>query len=161
MNKKSSDIPIAKAFIYNGDYYVYDTCKNQLLSVTREHYIEIIEMLHIGMTKYKALNKSSKTYTDILMLVNKGYFKPVCVEAIIHPESDYISSALDRGINDLTLQVTKNCNFNCRYCLYAAKSKLERTHERVNMQWDIAQKSLDYLITHSKDIDKITVAFYG
>lgn len=29
------------------------------------------------------------------------------------------------------------------------------------MQWDVAQKSLDYLITHSKDVDKITVAFYG
>lgn len=161
MNIKNGDIPIVKAFIHNGNYYVYDTCKNQLLSVTREHYMELIELLHIGMTKYETLNKSSKTYTDILMLINKGYFKTVFTETIIHPENDYISFILDRGINDLTLQVTKDCNFNCRYCLYAAKSKLERTHEQVNMQWDIAQKSLDYLVTHSKDIDKITVSFYG
>ena len=161
MNKISGDIPIVKAFVYNGGYYMYDTCKNQLLSVTREHYIEIVELLRIGMTKYKALNKRTKIYTDILMLINKGYFNSIFAEAIIHPESDYISSVLDRGINDITLQVTRDCNFNCRYCLYAAKSKLERTHEQVNMQWDVAQKSLDYLITHSKDVDKITVAFYG
>ena len=42
MNKISGDIPIVKAFVYNGGYYMYDTCKNQLLSVTREHYIEIV-----------------------------------------------------------------------------------------------------------------------
>ena len=74
MNIKKGDIPIVKAFVHNGNYYVYDTCKNQLLSVTREQYVEIIELLHIGITKYKALNKDSKTYTDILMLINKGFF---------------------------------------------------------------------------------------
>lgn len=65
MNKISGDIPIVKAFVYNGGYYMYDTCKNQLLSVTREHYIEIVELLRIGMTKYKALNKRTKIYGQV------------------------------------------------------------------------------------------------
>lgn len=161
MNETNVDIPIVKAFIHNGNYYVYDTGKNQILSVTRDHYIEIIHLLNVGLTNYQLLDKKTKNYYDILMLINKGYFKPAFAQTIIHPESQCLSSVLDRGINDLTLQVTKDCNFNCRYCLYAARSQIERTHEQINMSWNIAKKSLDYLIAHSKDVDKITVAFYG
>ena len=60
MNKISGDIPIVKAFVYNGGYYMYDTCKNQLLSVTREHYIEIVELNWIRYNKLRKLKEAKK-----------------------------------------------------------------------------------------------------
>lgn len=58
------------------------------------------------------------------------------------------------------MQVTKDCNFKCRYCIFA-NSELGRNHEKVDMSWDIAKKSIDFLFNYSKDSEDITIAFYG
>ena len=71
MNKKDDDIPIIKIFTYGGNYYVYDTNENQLLNITREHYMEVNTLLRLGIAKYKNLESSSKKHMDILMLIKK------------------------------------------------------------------------------------------
>lgn len=157
----SKDIPVIKAFIYEGKNYLYDTYTNRLFRVSKEQFSEIGELQRIGITKYKSLNKGTQTYEDILMLLQKGIMKSRFIEKIEHPATDYIEYILDRCINDVTLQVTQDCNFRCRYCLFANNNGIERVHKKVNMTWETAKKSIDFLYTHSKDSGILTIAFYG
>ena len=52
MNNYINDIPIAKTFIVNNNYYIYDTYKNHILSVSKSHYIEIKELFACGLHEY-------------------------------------------------------------------------------------------------------------
>lgn len=155
------DKPIAKQFIHNGKCFLYDTYKNQLFCVSPEQYLEITELLKIGVSQYKLLKKNTQQYYDVTMMLQKGLMRPAFVDEVINPATEYIENIVDRCINDLTLQVTRDCNFRCRYCLYANSNGIERGHEKINMNWNIARRSVDYLYEHSKDSTAISIAFYG
>lgn len=157
----NQDIPIVKCFIHNNHYCVYDTYSNSLLEVSKDQYFEICTMCRLGLSKYISLNKSSKEYKDILMLIRKGMFKFSFIEKIIHPATSYIKVLINRCINDITLQVTQNCNFKCRYCLFANSNELTRGHKRQDMDWETARKSVDFLYDHSKDAQQVSISFYG
>jgi uncharacterized protein len=95
------------------------------------------------------------------MLYRRGFFQSNLIDRIENPHSDYIEGLLSGGMNDLVLQVTQKCNFNCRYCLYSGKEEIERTHTNTNMNRDVAFKAVDYLAKHSYDSPTIHISFYG
>ena len=156
-----TDCPVIKTFILDNKYFFYDTYKNQILHISKKQFREINRLMNIGLTKYISLKEKSQEYLDVLMLINKGYLKGQFIEEILHPETPYIKDLLSRGINDLTLQVTQDCNFKCRYCSFTREHKLDRNHEKINMTWDIAKSGIDFLYNHSKDSDVISLSFYG
>ncbi len=47
----------------------------------------------------------------------------------------------------LILEVTQRCNMNCLYCSFSGIYECERTHTNIDMSWETAQKSIDYLFT--------------
>ncbi len=161
MNINKLDTPIIKTFIANGNYYFYDTFANNVYSVTKEQYLEIKELEKIGITCYKKLKKNTQAYKDILMLLQKGLMKASIIKRIEHPATDIVDSLLYGCISDMTLQITRKCNFRCRYCLFANDSGIERHHEDSEMTFEIAKKSIDYLFEHSKSARDVSLAFYG
>ena len=161
MSEVKNDIPVIKTFMHDNKYFMYDTYTNRLFGVAKDQYLEIIQLQKIGLTKYMDLNKETKPYEDIMMLINKGLMKKPFIEKIEHPETEYIEHLVDRCINDITLQVTRDCNFKCRYCLYASDNGIDRNHENLNMSWETAKKSIDFLYSHAFDTEVITIAFYG
>lgn len=162
---ESNDIPIVKMFVYQGKNYIYDTFNNQLLNVNSEQFVEVGELCKYGLDKYKNINKKTKAYEDVLMLIERGYFRREWITEIKHIETDHVESILERGINSLILQVTQSCNFKCRYCAYAKEGDINhnigRNHSQKNMSWDIAKQSVDFLWEHSKDEWGISISFYG
>lgn len=96
-----------------------------------------------------------------MLLLDKGMLKSIFIEQIEHSETEYAHFFVDRCINDITLQVTKDCNFKCRYCMFANNNNIGRTHEKLNMTWEVAKRSIDFLYEHSKDAETLTIAFYG
>ena len=161
MDNVKKETPIVKSFIYNNSCFIYDTFTNRLFHVSADQFLEISHLQKIGLNQYASLNKDTKAYKDIIMLINKGLFHKPFIKKIEHPETKYVQHFLNRCVNDLTLQVTKNCNFKCRYCLYANDTQFERGHQNVNMSWEIAKKSVDFLFAHSLDAKSINIAFYG
>ena len=155
------DKPIIKPFISNNKYYVYDAYSNAILNIKKEHFSEIQSLLDKGLQKYNSLGKHTQEYLDIQLLINKGYFRDSFIKSIQHPYTECVERLLDRNLNELVLQVTRNCNFKCRYCLFARENEMERHHEKINMSWDIAKKSIDMLYAHSADATVIYISFYG
>lgn len=159
--KSYNDIPVGKLFTYEGDYYFYDTYTNMLLSISKEHYLEIRNLQEIGITEYKSLAKPSTAYSDVVCLMDKGLLRSDFISDVVHPLNDIIADLCERCLNDLSLQVTKDCNFKCRYCLFAGNNGIERNHEHIFMSWDLAKRAIDYLYAHSQDACSITISFYG
>lgn len=161
MITEKQNIPVIKTFVAGGCYYLYDTYTNRLINIQKEHYIELGWLQKIGIAEYKALNLCDKAYKDIIVLMNKGFLKPPQIKKIQHAETKYVKYLVDRCINDLTLQVTRDCNFSCRYCLFAVNNQVERAHEKKHMTWDIAKRAIDYMYLHSQDMQEVQLSFYG
>lgn len=161
MKKSIIDKPVIKTFSINNMFYVYDTYNNQILNVTNEQFREIKCLENNGIDKYIALSKGTSAYNDVILLLNKGYFRSSFIEEVYHPYTDYIDILTNRYVNELVLQVTRDCNFKCRYCLFTRENKVDREHEKVNMSWEIAKKCVDFLFANSADANKISISFYG
>lgn len=161
MSNNRPETPIIKLFVCKNKYYFYDTYSNCIFNVTKEQFIELEQLYNIGVGSYIGLHKNEKDYNDIISLIDKGLLRNDIVKSIKHIETDYVKHMLKRHISDICLQVTKQCNFKCRYCLYTNEHGLERTHENINMKWNVAKRALDYLYYHSCDSEQIGISFYG
>lgn len=155
------DIPVIKLFTVNGNYYVYDTYNNRILNISKEQFTEIKRLEGCGIEKYREMQTETVAYNDVILLLNKGYFQSDFIRHVCHPYTDYVDFLINRNVNELVLQVTKDCNFKCRYCLFTRKNNIDRCHEKTEMSWEIAKKSIDILFSHSADADSVSIAFYG
>lgn len=158
---KYIDSPVIKLFIVDNKYYMYDPIKNIILQITKMHYNEILELQEIGISNYLSNKKQNIYYHDIISLFKKGFFRDYTVIDIKHQSDEILDTLINRFSQDLILQVTQDCNFKCRYCLFANDTHVERHHNKINMEFEIAQKAIDYLYNHSMDADVITIGFYG
>ena len=155
------DIPIIKGFVYRKQFYVYDTYTNRIIGVSKEQFQEICLLQNIGITKYIELNKENAAYEDVRMLINKGMLKSNFIKKVEHPCTEDVSILIQRCVNDVILQVKKDCNFCCRYCGFASSGMRENEHKKQEMSWEVAKKSIDFLYEHSCDVKEIKIAFYG
>lgn len=84
---------------------------------------------------------------------------PVHIE---HNDSENIDYYLDSKVNSITLQLTQRCNFRCTYCIYSEdSSQYQRNHSDSDMSIELAEKSVDFLFDHSRDINEVNIGFYG
>ena len=159
--RSADDIPVAVTFISNGLYYVYDVYNNHILKLNKYQYAEINKLFKIGIKAYKEIKSDTLEYKDVLSLILRGYLRPAWIKQIKHPDTDLVEDILSRGLQQLVLQVTQNCNFKCRYCVFSCDNDINRIHNKVNMSWEIAQKSIDFFSEHSQDSMTIYINFYG
>lgn len=74
---------------------------------------------------------------------------------------------LKRGLSQLILAVTEDCNFGCKYCIYSDMYEYTRSHSNRNMDFATAKKAIDYyfsLINEGKRYHPMrmpTIGFYG
>lgn len=142
---------LCKLFCVNNKQFLYDTNRNSLLMLSNEAYSDI--------NKYINNNKYESKY--ITALLKKGYLKEDIIKEIKHPLTEVAEIIVERHLKSVILQVTKECNFRCRYCSYAFNSDYTRTHEKVCMSSETARKSIDYLFRHSIDSNEVNISFYG
>jgi uncharacterized protein len=128
--------------------FIYDVNTDTILQISDDTF----EELQIG--------KVNMDNPEITGLVNSGFLSTNRVVHSIHPETKYLDCYYKNKINYVILQVTQECNLACKYCVYS-ESYLTRKCGPVNMSFETAKKSLDYLLDHSADADEIKVGFYG
>lgn len=82
------------------------------------------------------------------------------IEVIEHPETPYLPHLLAHNIEQLTLQVTQNCNLRCSYCVYGG-SYINRHHCNKRMDFQMAKKAIDFALERSSDSRRLSIGFYG
>lgn len=149
-NKKGPFIHLFKNIL---GYYLYDVNTDRIIEIPKDVYDIICE------PQYK-LGNNIAINDYIENLKNDGLLKEKRVIDTKHKLTDYTSFYLKNKLNHLTLQVTQSCNLMCGYCVYSGKYN-NRKHSSKQMTFQTAQKSIDYLFSHSKDSEWLFFSFYG
>jgi uncharacterized protein len=74
---------------------------------------------------------------------------------------------LKRGLSQLTLEVTEDCNFRCKYCIYSDFYECHHGYTNKHMDFNTAIKAIDYYFLLLKDgkrfnpLRKASIGFYG
>ncbi|MCR3761053.1 Cys-rich peptide radical SAM maturase CcpM [Clostridium felsineum] len=138
-------------------FYFYDVNKNEVVNVNKDVYDFLGKLLNDEEFK-----QNEDTQNKINKLKQNGYLSSNTLKEIKHPETDNLEYHLDRHIDQLTLQVTQDCNLRCSYCAYSKFDNLtQRNRSNKEMSIETATKAIDFLLRHSNDSEKIVISFYG
>ena len=133
--------------------YMYDVNTDSIVKIPESvyNYLELIE---------KDLPPQCEEPEYIHLLKNQGYLKTKHVYKTEHPETILLRAHAANRLEGIILQVTQNCNLNCTYCAYSG-SYYNRVHSNKRMSLDIAKSAVDFYVKRTKNIDRLTIGFYG
>lgn len=132
-------------------HYLYDVNTNRIVSIPKNLYAYFNNESQI--IDEESVNFANRLYKN-------GFLKANPIERIEHMAGRCLASSLDRCVQGITLQVTQQCNLRCKYCTYSGNYST-RDHSSMNMPVDIAKKSIDFLLSHSSDVEVPFIGFYG
>ena len=100
---------------------------------------------------------------EISNLKKQGYLATESnVKTIQHPYTNYTKVFLERKLNKITLQLTKDCNLKCHYCAYSNEhNERQRSHSPEYMTLETAKKAIDFFCEHAVDSPDVNIGFYG
>ena len=151
--------PFVHLFKTPGGYYLYDVNKNVILNISEDQY-ETLNHCKKGNDKDNTSEFSTHALESINHLRELGFLSEKRAKKIYHPLTDTICSHLDNKVKMVTLQITKQCNLRCKYCVYSGNYE-NRGHSNEKMTFETAKKGIDFYIEHSKDNETCSLSFYG
>lgn len=75
------------------------------------------------------------------------------------PQTDQLENRLEGHRNQITLELTEQCNYRCKYCIYQSEEVGFRTFGTRNMSFETAKAALDEFMHNSEK--QVYVSFYG
>lgn len=151
MNKYKN--PFIKLLKWRDHYYCFDVNRNQLLKIPYSTFQEL-QKVQKGI--------ESNESTEVASLTNLGFLSEKRVKVIEHPQTADVDYLLNNKLSQITLQITQDCNFRCSYCIYSdINNNAQRSHTNKYMKIETAKEAVDYLYTHSSDVEKRSIGFYG
>lgn len=149
--------PHVKLFTSYGNKYCYDVNKNEIIELSHDEYLLIRRVIN----KKENGDNISSIDEKLKAWISKGYFSAQYPQKIEHPLTPYMKDYLTKRVQGITLQVTQNCNFRCRYCSFSGDGYFDRTHNGAMMSIDVAKSAINFLKKNSIDMAWIRVVFYG
>lgn len=83
------------------------------------------------------------------------------VETLTGDAALYLNQIIMDGLQNVTLEVTEQCNLRCKYCIYQGEHTEYRKFSAKKMQWETAKAAIDYLKEHSGHTENPHIGFYG
>lgn len=150
-------IPFIKLLRSPINKFFYDVGRNEIIRVDNKVYCYLQCLL-----QGKEPEGDEETISVVNLLKEQGYLSDVKPLIIEHSYTRYLPLFLDRKIEKMTLQLTQQCNFRCKYCIYSEDKNLkQRAHSSKRMTWDLVKQSIDFFWEHSVDSPRVNIGFYG
>jgi len=151
--------PFIKLFKSPKSKYFYDVGRNEIVMITDELY-DVLSQIESGSASWQDITINPSE--ELMMLLDAGYLSCKHPSRIRHPYIDTFQFFLDRKLGMITLQITQDCNFRCKYCVYSEHNyKKQRSHSKKTMSWETAKKAIDFYFSHSLDSASRNIGFYG
>jgi len=161
-------IPFVHTFSTPDANYVFDVNTNAIIKIEPDVYnylnkIEKYQNLDQALDELK-LELSSQEISKVINYFKeaerRGFFSTNRSKKILHPIDSLYADMITSNMQQLTLQVTQNCNLRCDYCAYSGKYN-DRSHDNINMSEETAKKAIDFFMARTQDSPRITLGFYG
>lgn len=156
--------PFVKLFKSKYGFYFYDVNTNRIVKIREESYVNLEKVLRISKenVQHDTISQIISADKELQILRNSGLLKCKYPEKIEMPESPKIPYYLQNKLHTLTLQVTQQCNFRCRYCHYTYGDDTQyHSHKSESMEWETAKTAIDFFSQRTRDSIYINIGFYG
>ena len=152
--------PFIKLFHTPNSGYFYDVGKNEIIRIPEKVYRHLAEVMNGTAVLEEASDE------DVLQMIDSfkelGYLSSMRPKIIRHSATDMVPLLLERCIDKITLQLTQDCNFRCKYCIYSENKNLkQRSHAHKAMPLEIAKRAILFYRDHAIDSNMYNVGFYG
>ncbi len=122
-------------------HYVFDVNTNRFLSMEEPGLYQTIQGMENGREPSPAYTK------EIDSLKKRGFLSSRRPTTLEHGMTYILQDQLQNNIEQITLQLTQQCNFRCAYCVYAPKDfHYQREHSSKRMTWETAKAAVDFAI---------------
>ena len=139
--------------------YAYDVNTNSFIELSDETYAYFETLLSTGDMDIPIATEIEQS---IERLRQKGLLSSKRPAEIEHSQSLFLEDILKKNVNQMTLQITQECNFRCAYCSYGAKDfQFQREHSAEKMSLKSALKAVDFFAAHSIEVSDVALGFYG
>jgi len=80
----------------------------------------------------------------------------------ISPSVDELKKEI-KNLNQLTLEITQNCNLRCKYCVYGEDYFYYRSRSNKKMEYEVTKKGIEYVfnIINERNKKEFSLSFYG
>ena len=139
--------------------YAYDVNTNSFIELSDETYAYLETLLNSGDAEIPAPPDVAQS---VERLRQNGLLSSKHPLKIEHSQSLFLENLLKKNVNQMTLQITQECNFRCAYCSYGAKDfQFQREHSAKRMSLETALKAVDFFAAHSIEVSDVALGFYG
>ena len=163
--------PFIKRFTNNGYFYIYDVNTKQVVEVEKPVYDIIHD--YVG-NDYEGIVKKYSTCFDrsvIKKSVEKiknaqakyglfSNFRPKMISMGIRDAGSIKKLHNTYGLNQMLLELTEDCNLNCRYCQTSGKYA-PTVSMRSEMSQKTCKKMVDFFCANVQGVEKPAISFYG
>ena len=162
------DAPLCKTFQTPQGAFVYDTHSNHILRIDGNVFRLLGELggeksgTGAGEQPLSGEDRA-KALAELEGARRKGYLLPsghkvVCFDdAVIETAKRELT---ELGPDHLTLSITEQCNFRCRYCFYSGAYRDQRRHSARRMSPEVLEASLGWYFSHPGR-EAFSLSFYG
>lgn len=131
--------------------YFYDVNTNTINSIGEDLYYYL-----------KNGTKTEKAIADFSRYKKLGYLSSKRPQEIRHSLDSSLEERLNHEVEQITLQITQQCNFRCAYCVYTPKDFMtQRSHSELTMDTSVALEAIKFYAKHSINCRKKCIGFYG
>lgn len=143
-----------------GGYTLFDVNTNLVFQISKEMFV------FLNTNKSNSLSSVQKVVptnlqAEFSFLISQGCLLDIKPQVIEHPANRFLESLSQGALSIMILQISKSCNFKCRYCAFADATNLERNHQKEKMTWEVAKAAVDFLHKNSAFSREIQIGFYG
>jgi uncharacterized protein len=103
----------------------------------------------------------AEAYNRIIEQQQAGYFLSKRPKVEFPMSEEQIRQKLLTERQILTLNVTEQCNFRCRYCVYDGCHSNRPGHSPKQMDLSVAKRAIDDFLPHGDPEEGASISFYG
>lgn len=158
--------PLFEIFKIDDVYILYDPISNKFRTIPFYVYdfLQDVKLCNDNEEiPISVIKKHNEAYLFIEDLMTTKAFltsKRFC-DAKYPYSQEQVNHMLTHRQKQIVLELTKDCNFRCKYCILSDIYNNKNQYKLGDMQTATLMKSIDFFVENSSDSDSLTVSFYG
>lgn len=142
--------------------YLFDGVSSNIFMITENIYKNIDKLL-VDITNNQYNKYTNDDELELIFAVNTGQLMNVNKKDIKYwfDELEYKNNIIESNYKHIMIEVTKNCNMRCKYCVYGGHYPKEYVHKDEKINFEVIQSAINMFLSSKTNYPEMIVNFYG